>query len=146
MKLLAIDYGERRIGVAVSDALGMTARPLRTIDRQKEKTFEALRVILDEQKPEKIIFGLPLDEYDEENEKCKQIRNFVKRLYDKLKIDLPHDFQDESFSTVRTHQLMRQTRGRKKRGDKKSIDTIAAAFILEDYLKMQNGGSFGDLY
>lgn len=139
MKLLGIDYGLRRIGVSASDPLGIVVRAVKTIDRKTEKTMDELRRIVEEESPEKIIFGLPLGHDDEETEMCQKVRNFVDRFYNELKIDIPHDFQDESYSSVRTHNLLRQTSKKKKRSQKKTIDKIAACIILEDYIRESSG-------
>lgn len=139
MKLLGIDYGLRRIGVSASDPLGIVVRAVKTIDRKTEKTMDELRLIIEEEKPEKIVFGLPLDHNDEETEMCQKVRNFANRLYSELKLELPHDFQDESYSSVRTHSLLRQTAKKKKRSQKKTVDKIAACIILEDYIRISSG-------
>ncbi|MGM0443015.1 MAG: Holliday junction resolvase RuvX [Fibrobacterota bacterium] len=137
MKYLSIDYGLRRIGVAVSDPLGIIARPLTTIDRKYEDTFERFRTILAEEEPDALIFGLPLDADDRETEMCTKVRSFADRFYDKLTPDIPCEFYDESYSSVTTQEIMLKTSTRKKRRNKKNIDRIAAAVFLEEYLRGQ---------
>lgn len=139
MKLLGIDYGLRRIGVSASDPLGIIVRAVKTIDRKHEKTMVELQKIIEEESPEKIIFGLPLGPDDEETEMCEKVRNFIDRMYKELSLSLPHDFQDESYSSVRTQKILIQTKSKKKRSQKKSIDKIAACVILEDYIRESSG-------
>lgn len=140
MKLLGIDFGHRRIGIATTDATGLIARGVTTIDRKKTPRYlDALQEILNEEAPEKIIFGLPLGPDDEETEMCASVRKFQKKMYDTLSIELPFDFQDESFSSVRTHEIMMKTSSKKKRAQKENIDRLAACLILEDYIRESSG-------
>lgn len=140
MKLLGIDFGHRRIGVATTDPTGTIVRGVSTIDRKVTPQYTIpLQKILEEIKPDKIIFGLPLGPDDEETEMCASIHRFQKRIYEKLAITLPFDFQDESFSSVRTQHLMRKTSSKKKRAQKGNIDRIAACLILEDYIRESSG-------
>lgn len=140
MKLLGIDFGHRRIGIATTDATGTIARGVTTIDRKKNPQYLPLiQDIIDQEAPEKIIFGLPLGPDDEETEMCASVRNFQQKIYDKLKIELPFDFQDESFSSVRTHEIMKRTSSKKKRAQKENIDRLAACLILEDYIRESSG-------
>ena len=141
-KILAIDFGERRIGIAISDPTETLARGVTTIDRKITPQYlPELQKVLDQEKPEKIIFGLPLGPDSEETEKCRAIRRFQKRIYEKLELTLPYDFQDESYSSVRTHSIMRKTHSKKKRSQKGNIDRIAACVILQDYLNESNSSS-----
>ncbi len=140
MKFLAIDYGQRRIGIAASDPTGTVVRGVTTIDRKVcENLNKTLQTILEEERPEKLIVGLPLDHNDEETDMCKEIRKFIIKLTEKLSITIPVDFQDESFSSVRTQQLMIKSSSRKKRSKKGNIDRIAACIILEDYIRESSG-------
>ena len=142
MKILAIDFGQRRIGIAVSDPTGSIARGVTTIDRKVTPQYlPSLKQVLDTEKPEKIVFGLPLGPDDEETDTCKAIRRFQARIYEKLSLTIPFHFQDESYSSVRTHTLMRATSSRKKRAQKGNIDRIAACIILQDYINESSSSS-----
>ncbi len=140
MKLLGIDFGLRRIGISASDPSGTFVRGVTTIDRKvtPKYIYEILKVI-DEENPEKLIFGLPLGHDDEETEMCKNVRNFSKKLLAKLPSELPHFFQDESYSSVRTQNIMKRTSSKKKRKNKGNVDRIAACVILEDYIRESSG-------
>ena len=140
MRIIALDFGHRRIGVATTDPTGTIVRGVSTIDRKVHPQYTLeLQKIFDELQPEKVIFGLPLGPDDEETEMCVSVRNFQKRIYEKLSLTLPFDFQDESFSSVRTQSLMRKTSTKKKRAQKGNIDRIAACIILEDYIRESSG-------
>jgi len=142
MKFLAIDFGQRRIGIAVSDPTGTIARGVTTIDRKVTPQYlPHLKEIIEQEAPDKIIFGLPLGPDDEETDTCRAIRRFQQRIYQKLNLTIPFDFQDESYSSVRTHTIMRSTASRKKRAQKGNIDRIAACVILQDYLLANNSSS-----
>ncbi|ERP31256.1 Holliday junction resolvase RuvX [Chitinivibrio alkaliphilus] len=134
MKYMAIDYGMRRIGIAVSDPLGIIARPVCTIDRKVEDTFPRIQEIISQEEPEKLVFGLPLDHDDQETEMCAAVRSFVAKLYDKLSLTQPYAYQDESLSSVTTHRLLKKQGTRKQRRNKKNIDKIAACIFLEEFL------------
>jgi putative Holliday junction resolvase len=140
VKFLGIDFGMRRIGVSASDPTGTLVRGVTTIDRKVTPRYidELLKIIISEN-PEKLIFGLPLGHDDEESEMCKRVRKFSIKLLDKLETSLPHDFQDESYSSVRTQKLMQQNSTKKKRKNKGNVDRIAACIILEDYIRESSG-------
>jgi len=140
MKYICFDFGLRRIGIAASDPTGTITRPVGTIDRKVTPRYlDEIKKITDVEEPEKIIFGLPLDEYGEENEMCAKIRSFSDKVMKHLALDIPHDFMDESYSSVRTQSVMIKSSSRKRRRDKKTIDRIAACIILEDYIREQSG-------
>ena len=141
MKFLAIDFGQRRIGVAVSDPTGTIARGVTTIDRKVTPQYlPTLGALIETEAPDEIIFGLPLGHDDEETDTCKAVRRFQVRIYEKLSLTIPFHFQDESYSSVRTHAIMRQTSTKKKRAQKGNIDRIAACVILQDYIN-ESGSS-----
>ncbi len=140
MKYICFDFGIRRIGIAASDPTGTVVRPVTTIDRKVTPRYiNEIQKVLDEEEPEKLIFGLPLGPYGDETEMCTKVRSFVKKIYEKLNLELPHDFMDESFSSVRTQNVMIQSSSKKRRREKKVIDRIAACIILEDYLREAGG-------
>lgn len=140
MKYICFDFGTRRIGIAASDPTGLVTRPVTTIDRKvTPQYFDEIKRVLEEESPEKIIFGIPLGPYGEDTEMCTKVRKFQAKMYELLELELPFDFMDESFSSVRTQNVMLQSSSRKRRRDKKTIDRIAACIILEDYLREVNG-------
>jgi putative Holliday junction resolvase len=130
-KLMGIDYGRRRIGVAVTDDEAIIARGLGVIDRQKTPDYvsELLRIV-DEEKPTAIVLGLPLGADDQETAMSKEVREFAAAITDKSK--LPIRFIDESFTSQKAAELMMH-RKKKARKDKSTPDRIAACLILQDY-------------
>jgi putative Holliday junction resolvase len=131
MKLAGVDYGRRRIGVAVTDGEGRLARSLRVIDRKKtpECVEELVRIIADEN-PSAIVFGLPLGPEDEDTEMSLEVREFASAVAERAR--LPIHFVDESFTSKRAGELMMH-RKKKARRDKSLADRIAACLILQEY-------------
>ncbi|MCL2219673.1 MAG: Holliday junction resolvase RuvX [Chitinispirillia bacterium] len=131
-KFMGIDYGRRRIGVAVSDDEGLIARGLCVIDRQKttDCVGELLRII-DNDKPSALVFGLPLGGDDGETVMSREVREFASLITDKS--NLPIHFIDESFTSQKAAALMMH-RKKKARRDKSLSDRIAACLILQDFI------------
>ena len=131
MRILALDVGKRRIGIAVSDPLGITARPHSTILRNREahKTIAALTRELE---AGKILIGLPLHLSGVEGEQARDARTFGKEL-EALVYPLPVEYHDERLTTVEAKELLNS--GRKKAKSKEEIDAVAAALILQTYLR-----------
>lgn len=134
MRILALDVGKRRIGVAVTDALRITARPLCTIDRNRlapEKIAELAR----EKEADLILVGLPLHLNGTEGEQAQDVRKFAEKLAPAV-AGAELRFVDERLTTVEAQERMHDRRGswRKK---KDRIDAFAAASILERFLNEQ---------
>ena len=129
---MGIDYGRRRIGLALSDDEGLIARGLGVIDRQKapDHINELLRII-ESEKPSAIIFGLPLGADDEETVMSREVREFAQIIADKS--GMPVRFTDESFTSKKAAELMMH-RKKKARRDKSLSDRIAACLILQGYI------------
>jgi putative Holliday junction resolvase len=133
MKLVAIDYGRRRIGLAASDEQAITVRGLATIDRLKHPdTLDTLARIIQQEKPERIVFGLPLDCDDRETTMSLEVREFARQLSERLPIAI--EFFDESFSSHRAAELLR-FRKKKTRQDKAMVDRMAACLLLQEYIR-----------
>jgi putative holliday junction resolvase len=132
MKLLGIDYGVRRLGVAVSDPLGMIATPFRTVDTfSDEQSVEEICSIIQEINAEKIIIGLPLNMDNTEGPMVKKVREFIEKL--KLKTDLPIEFSDERLSSSLVEKILIDAdMSRSKR--KNVRDKLAAQVILQGYI------------
>jgi putative Holliday junction resolvase len=131
-KILGIDFGERRIGLAVSDDLGSMARSLLTIDTKETKNvWGELRQIIEKEKIEMIVVGLPQNMNGTLGEKGEKVLAFVEEL--KKKTNLSVVTEDETLSTVEAQRILRET-GRKMKKHKKSLDKISAALILQSYL------------
>ena len=133
MKHIGIDYGRRRIGVAISDETGTLVRSLMVIDRQKEKNpLGVLATAITNEKVEVIVFGVPLGPHDEETEMSREVRTFAAKLAET--VPLPVQFIDESLTSRRAEELL-MFRSKKERRNKSSSDRIASCLILERYLE-----------
>lgn len=132
MRILGIDYGDARVGVAVSDLLGFMANGVGTIKNRGEKRLlEELSVILNEYKPEKIVIGLPKNMDGTEGFRVEATHKFAQSLETIYSGEII--FVDERLSTVGATRFLNETNTRgKKRKD--VVDTVAACLILEQYL------------
>jgi|SRR5688572_11905219 putative holliday junction resolvase len=131
MRLMALDVGKKRIGIAISDPLKITARPHSTIDRGKS-AYPRIVSLVQELEVERIIVGLPLHLSGVEGEQAKDVRSFVAKLQPHLNI--PIEYKDERLTTVEAEYRIADRRGdwRKR---KSKIDAVAASVLLEEYLK-----------
>jgi putative holliday junction resolvase len=133
MKLMGIDYGRRRIGVAVTDETAAAVRSVGCIEaRGSAQAAELLRAMIAREAPGALVFGLPLGPDEEETAMSREVRVFARALSGSIGIDAR--FVEESFSSVEAQRLARHRR-RKTRRTKAVIDRIAACLILEQYLK-----------
>ena len=133
MRILAVDYGERRTGIAISDELGITAQGLKTIEVKDESKIPSLVArIVSDKKAEKIVVGLPLNMNSSESEKCIKVREFGALLAEKTNI--PVVFWDERLTSVQAKRVMREL-NKKTYRNKQMVDKISATLILQEYLK-----------
>ena len=136
MKLLAVDYGLARTGIAVSDATGTIATPLPCIpSRNEDKMLEKLLVIISEVSPEKIIVGLPLRTDMRQSEMAQRVTAFSERL--KAETGIETELRNEMFTTVIASRLLHENE-KKVREQRGLIDSAAAAVLLQDYLDKLN--------
>ena len=140
---MALDIGDRRIGIAVSDPFGEYAMPCDTYFRTRDLSSDAagLAKIAEGKGVGEIVCGLPLNAEGNEGEQAEKTRRFVAVLAEKT--SLPIAWEDERFTTAAAREV--QIMGGVKRGDRKrTIDSIAASYILESYLarrkKQQRNG------
>lgn len=125
LRILAIDHGDVRIGLAISDEGGMIARPLQIIKHTaKKEDAEKIARIATENNVEKIIIGLPLNSEGEMNHQANKVKRWAEAL--KETTTTPIEFWDESFTSEQAESL------KHKRGE--TVDDKAAAFILQNYL------------
>ena len=131
-RILALDVGSKRIGVAVSDPLGITAQGLDTIQRQnKRKDWEALGAVLKKYEVVEIVVGLPLRLSGAEGTQSGKMRQFAEDL--KAKFKLPVHLWDERWTSTEANRLLRETNlSIEKRG--KAVDRMAAILILQSWL------------
>ncbi len=136
MRVLALDIGERRIGVAISDAGGTIALTVGVIPRRsRRQTFADIQALVDAHQAERIVVGLPLRMDGAEGEAAAGARMFAERLREV--VPLPVELQDERLSTAEAERVMiagdvRRSRRRAAR------DAVAAAIFLQTYLDRQH--------
>lgn len=137
MKLLALDVGERRVGVAVSDGTGLIATPLAVLRRtSKAKDFAQIAHMIREQGVEGLVVGHPLNADGSAGYQARRVERYAAALVEALiedGVELPVVLWDEHGSTQRAQEAMIAA-GRKPRDRRARIDAVAAAVILQDYL------------
>ncbi len=134
MRYLAIDYGKKRIGLAVCDADETIASPLTVLTSRGSLIADIVNVVKDEQ-IDAVIVGLPINMDDTEGPQAKRTRDFARQL--EKQIDIPLHFHDERLSSFDARQkLIGLDLTRKKK--KKHIDAIAAATILDCFLEKKH--------
>lgn len=131
MRILGLDVGDRRIGVAISDKTGTIAGAVATLDRNKENIIEELRAISKKFEISKIIIGLPLRSNGTEGTQVQKVREFIARLQEEL--GLPLQEWDERLTSVQAERLL-ITADLKRAKRKVIIDQVAATLILQSYL------------
>ncbi len=132
-RLLAIDYGRKRTGIAVSDPLQLIANGLTTVATHELTDF--LKDYVGREAVDEIIVGLPVQTNGQASENQQRVRQFVARLR-KLMPDVPVVFYDERFTSVLAHRAMIDGGLRQKqRRDKALVDTISATIILQSYME-----------
>lgn len=132
-RILALDYGRKRTGVAVSDPLKIIANGLTTVPTHELLVF--LQNYMVKEQVERILIGLPKQMSGELSESMNYIRPFVARLK-KTFPDIPVEFVDERFTSVLAHQAMLDGGLKKKeRQNKALVDEISATIILQSYLE-----------
>ncbi len=136
MRILGLDYGSKTVGVAMTDVLGMTVQPYKTIQRDREsklrQTLSEIAEIVEQYQIEKIVMGLPLNMDDTEGDRVAKTRDFAEKL--KLRVAVPIEFTDERLTTMEAEEILDQS-GIPRSEQKKVIDQVAAQLILEQYLR-----------
>lgn len=134
MRKLGIDYGDTRVGIAITDALGITAQGLETVNcnGNDKILLKRLDEIMENYKVDTIVVGMPLNMKGKQSARAEVTNRFIHKLkckYNKIKIETI----DERLTTVQAHKTMNDLNinKTKKRG---IVDTIAAVYILETYM------------
>lgn len=138
-RTLAIDWGDRRIGLAVSDELGILAAPVGVVTRRAGKRppiAELLRQA-DALHVEAIVFGLPIDGEGLETDRSREVRDAATRMASRT--TRPIRLVDERFTTAAALRSVRE-QGGSTRGRKGDVDALAAAILLEQVLQADRGG------
>lgn len=134
-RILSIDYGKKRTGIAVTDPLQIIANGLATVATCELMTF--LQGYVARESVERIVVGEPKQLNGEPSENLPRVKQFVAQLRKKLP-DIPVEFYDERFTSVLAHKAMIDSGiGKKARQNKALVDEISATIILQDYLRMK---------
>jgi len=128
-RLLGIDYGTRRVGLAISDGLGLTARPLEVIP--VHRLMERLSALVDEYDFETIVVGLPTGLSGGEGSSAAGARELAEEIQDRLNVQVA--MVDERFTSRLADSALLES-GMKRRERKETVDKVAAAIILQTYL------------
>ncbi len=135
MRLMGLDYGDKTVGVALSDALGITAQPYETITRERatklRRTLSRIGEIAQENDVDRIILGYPLLEDGTEGERCEKTKEFADALTRRTGLTVV--LEDERFTTSESDEILKEA-GVDRKDRKTYIDKIAAALILEQYM------------
>lgn len=129
-RILGIDYGNRRVGIAISDELQLTAQPHKLLIRENdENLISDIKEIIHSHNIEKIVIGLPVLLDGSHSSQTKKTRKFISRI--RQSSDLPIEKWEERLSTIEAGKILTGTSINKK---KENIDIISAQLILQSYL------------
>ncbi len=141
-RILAIDYGKKRTGLAVTDALCITANPLLTIETKSLLSW--LQTYIRREQVGEVVIGHPRQMNGEDSESMQYIRPFMAE-FRRMFPDIPLVEYDERFTSVLAHRAMIAGGMKKKdRQDKAVVDKLAACIILEGYMDYKNSGSLSE--
>ena len=134
MRILSIDYGKKRTGLAVTDPLQIIAGGLATVDTVT--LYEYLEAYIKREQVERIVIGKPLQPNGQPSENLARVENFYNR-WRKAHPEIPIEYYDERFTSVLAHRAMIEGGVKKKtrRDNKGLVDEISATIILQDYLE-----------
>lgn len=132
MKILSIDYGDVRTGIAMSDVRGMLASPFCVIEESYQpKLVDRIVQIVEENKIEKIVIGLPRNMDGSYGYRCDECRSLGDAINEKIDVDI--FYEDERLTTVMAHNVLsdNNVRGKKR---KQTVDAVSAVMILQSFL------------
>lgn len=132
MKIMSIDYGDVRTGIAISDIRGILASPLCVIkESYQPKLVDKIIELINENKIEKIVIGLPRNMDGSYGYRCDDCKSLGQAISEKINIDI--EFEDERLTTVMAHNILSENnvRGAKR---KQTVDAVSAVMILQSYL------------
>lgn len=136
MSILGLDYGTKTVGVAVTDALGITVQPLETITRDADNklrpTLRRIEELIEEMNVQEIVLGLPLNMDGSEGERATRSREFADML--ERRTGLSVHLLDERLTTLEADEIL-DSCGIPKKNHKRYVDSVAAVLILEDYVR-----------
>lgn len=134
MRILSIDYGKKRTGLAVTDPLQIVAGGLGTVETSV--LFEYIEAYIQREQVERIVIGKPMQPNGQPSENMVRVENFFNR-WRKAHPEIPIEYYDERFTSVLAHRAMIDGGVKKKtrRENKGLVDEISATIILQDYLQ-----------
>ena len=132
MRVLAIDFGMKRMGLAVSDALGITAQGLRTLQRTRlDDDLEKIRQLTEEYATERVLVGNPIGHGGGETAMSRKAAEFAEKL--RRRLTCPVQLWDERLTSVEANRALRET-GLTLGKRQKAVDRVAATLLLQSYL------------
>ena len=137
MIIIAVDLGHARTGMAISDSSGFLASSLCVIEeRSDQRLVQKIADVLNENKAEKVVVGLPKNMDGSEGESARRARELAEQI--SALSSVPYEMQDERGTTVTAHAYLsaKEVYGKKR---KKQVDAVAASIILQDYLDSRKG-------
>lgn len=133
MRILSIDYGKKRSGIAVTDPLQIIANGLVTVSTSG--LFDFLKDYIQREEVERIVIGKPMQPNGQPSENLQRVEQFVNR-WKKAMPAIPIDYYDERFTSVLAHRAMIDSGiGKKARQNKALVDEISATIILQSYME-----------
>ena len=134
MRILSIDYGKKRTGLAVTDPLQIIAGGLGTVETSV--LYEYIEAYIQREQVERIVIGKPMQPNGQPSENMVRVENFYNR-WRKAHPEIPIEYYDERFTSVLAHRAMMDGGVKKKtrRENKGLVDEISATIILQDYLQ-----------
>ena len=131
-RVMALDLGEKRIGVAVSDPTRLIAQSHSVLKRKsRREDFERIQQIIQEQEVTLLVMGLPIPLSGVEGQRAAWVRDYTAAL--QMQVEVPIEFWDESLTTKQAEASLR-LRGKRGKKARERVDAVAAAFILQSYL------------
>lgn len=138
MRVMGLDYGDKTVGVAISDELLITAQPIETVERERanklRKTYQRIEALIAEYEVEKIVIGKPLNMNGTEGDRVELTEAFADELSRRTGLEII--WIDERLTTVQADRILEET-GVAHSARKEHIDKMAAAIILQTYLDGQ---------
>jgi putative Holliday junction resolvase len=135
-RILAIDYGSRRVGVAISDPMSIIAQGLPTLENNRE-LFKQLQQIVSDHAVIRIVVGMPFNLHGEKGAKAQEVEEFIERL--RAEIGIPVITWDERFTSKLAQGVIRELGTKKmKRRTKGVVDKMASMLLLQSYLDSLN--------
>lgn len=132
-RIIALDVGDRRIGVATCDPSGIVVRPVGVVNAEpRARALAEIQRIVHDEEAVAIVVGLPLTLRGEEGPQAKSVLDFVESL--KGVLTIPLTLRDERYTSVEAQRIIDERGGKRKKQRRGEVDEIAATLILQDYL------------